>query len=126
MGYFYTGFDYKNRKNGYLKIGETGQKYLSQRLQVIQHYDSFECLGYLILKNETLSERRLVESYVRVMMERVDGLTQTQNDHYTYVISGNKYEQAHEYAEIALAYATAFCEQLGIEYERGTKKYKRK
>lgn len=128
MGFLYTGFDYKNRKNGYFKIGETGQKYLTSRLQVIQHYDCFQCLGYLILKNESKSERLLVESYTRVMMSKVAGLVHTQNDHFLYSIESKerKYAQAYELAEMALTYAEEICKQIGVEYERGTKIYKRK
>ena len=48
MGCFYVGFDYKNRVNGYLKIGESGKKTPAQRLFTIRQTDSFECLGYLL------------------------------------------------------------------------------
>lgn len=127
MGYFYTGFDYKNRKNGYFKIGETGQKNLGSRLSNIRQYDSFQCLGYIELINETLSERRLVESYVRVMMERIPELTQTQNDHFLYTIESKerKYEQAQEYAEQALHHARCACQLFSIQFKEGTKVFKR-
>ena len=36
MGCFYVGFDYKNRVNGYLKIGESGKKTPAQRLFTIR------------------------------------------------------------------------------------------
>lgn len=127
MGWFYTGFDFLNRKNGYFKIGESGEKYLSTRLAQIRHYDAFECLGFLKLINDTKSERLYVESYVRMMMEREEGLTQVQNDHFAYVIrKGEKHTQAQEYANKALAYAKAACAFAGIEYVEGYKKYKRR
>ena len=60
MGCFYTGFDYKNRKNGYFKIGETEKESPAQRLQKIRSTDSFQCLGYIRLIDETKSERLYV------------------------------------------------------------------
>ena len=128
MGYFYTGFDYKNRKNGYFKIGETGLQYLSVRLAIIRQTDCFQCLGYLVLPKSTKAERRLIESTVRLQLERAPqfGLTQTQNDHFTYSIRANeKYEQAYEIAGFALDCAIKACEQWGIEYTIGTKEMTR-
>ena len=127
MGYFYTGFDYKNRKQGYFKIGETGQKSLASRLATIRQHDSFQCLGYIALEGETKAERLLIESHVRVMLSRTDGLEHTQNDHFLYGIESKdrKYEQAYEIAEIALRYAEDICKLYGIKYSRGTKQYKR-
>ena len=127
MGYFYTGFDYKNRKNGYFKIGETGLRYLYQRLNTIQYTDCFQCLGYLILKNETKAERMFIESYARLQVERQTILEHTQNDHYLYRIEqGKKYEQAQGYADLILQFAMDACNLIGVEYEIGTKKMKRR
>lgn len=128
MGAFYTGFDYKNRVNGYFKIGETSGKTPAARLAVIRQSDCFQCLGYLLLKEETKAERLFVESYVRMMMERkVPQLQHTQNDHYTYRIESKerKYEQAQEFADIALDLAKEACRMAGISYQVGTKVYKR-
>ena len=36
MGCFYTGFDWRNRKNGYFKIGETSGKTPAARLAQIR------------------------------------------------------------------------------------------
>lgn len=125
MGCFYTGFDYKNRKNGYWKIGETGGKTPARRLATIRQSDCFQCLGYLIFQNETTAERRLIESVVRVKMERA-GFKQVQNDHFEYEIEqGRKYEQATAIATQVLAWAIEACNTYGIKYEIGTKTYKR-
>ena len=70
MGCFYVGFDYKNRVNGYLKIGESGKKTPAQRLFTIRQTDSFECLGYLLLENDTKPERLFIESYVRMKLDQ--------------------------------------------------------
>ena len=127
MGWFYTGYDFLNRKNGYFKIGETGEKYLSTRLGQIRLHDAFECLGFLRLINDTKSERLYVESYVRMMMEREEGLTHVQNDHFCYEIrKGEKHAQAEAYAQKALAYAKVACTFAGIEYVEGYKQYKRR
>ena len=128
MGYFYTGFDYKNRKNGYFKIGETGQKYLTSRISNIQHYDCFQCLGYLELIGETRSERLFIESYVRMKMEQVEGLKHSQNDHFLYTITSKeeKYSQAQAFATMALEYAMEVCDFAKIQYKIGTKLPKRK
>lgn len=127
MGCFYTGFDYKNRKNGYFKIGETSGKTPAARLSAIRQKDCFQCLGYLVLHGESKSERLYVESYTRMMMEKHPALTHTQNDHYVYTIESKerKYEQAQEFADLALQYAQDACRLAGIKYEVGKKVYKR-
>ena len=125
MGCFYTGFDYKNRKNGYWKIGETSGKTPARRLASIRQGDCFQCTGYLILHDETTAERRLIESMVRVKMERA-GFEQVQNDHFLYSIEqGRKYEQAAEITMQVIAWAIEACEYIGLKYEIGAKQYKR-
>ena len=124
MGCFYTGFDYYNRVNGYFKIGETEKQTPAARWATIRHYDHFQGLAYLVLKGETKSERLFVESYVRMKFEKF--YKQTQNDHFLYTIEkGRKYEQANEMSEQAIALAIEACEIAGINWERGTKTYKR-
>ena len=86
MGCIYAGFDYKNRVNGYFKIGETGKKTPAQRLQTIRQNDCFQCLKWLQMFNDTRSERLFVESFVRMEMSRLEGLEHTQNDHFLYRI----------------------------------------
>ena len=124
MGCFYVGFDYKNRKNGYLKIGETSGKTPAARLAVIRQYDCFQLLGYLILNNENTPQRLFIESYVRMKM--AESYEHTQNDHFLYSIEqGAKYEQAERIAAQALTYAEEACEMAHVSYKYGTKKYKR-
>ena len=128
MGCFYTGFDYKNRVNGYFKIGESGKKTPAARLAQIRQTDCFQCLGYILLENDTKPQRLFVESYARMMVEKeIPELTHTQNDHYTYHIESKerKYEQAQEFADLALKFAIQACEIAGISYKVGTKVYKR-
>ncbi len=128
MGCFYTGFDYKNRVNGYFKIGESSKKTPSQRLSAIRQKDSFECLGYLLLDGDTKPERLFIESYVRMKLDQTFAeLTHTQNDHYTYAIESKerKYTQAQEFADAAIKFAIEACEIANVKYKVGTRKYKR-
>ena len=128
MGCFYTGFDYKNRVNGYFKIGESGKKTPAQRLFTIRQTDSFECLGYLLLENDTKPERLFVESYVRMKLDQTFAeLTHVQNDHFTYAIESKerKYIQAQKFADAAINFAIEACEIANVKYKIGTRKYKR-
>ena len=127
MGCFYVGFDYKNRTNGYLKIGESGKKTPAQRLFTIRQTDSFECLGYLLLENDTKPERLFVESYVRMKLDQTFiELTHVQNDHFTYTIESKerKYIQAQKFAEAAINFAIEACEIANVKYKIGARKYK--
>ena len=128
MGCFYTGFDYKNRKNGYFKIGETSKTTPTQRIRQIQQKDCFQCLGYIELIGETHAERLFVESAVRLYLSKLSDLTHTQNDHFLYKITSKeeKYSQAETIAKLALTYAKNVCEENGIRFREGTKKVSRK
>ena len=124
MGCFYVGFDYKNRKNGYLKIGETSGKTPAARVAVIRHYDNFQLLAYIVMENDTKPQRLFVESYARMKM--AEHYEHTQNDHFLYSITpGAKYEQADDLAFEAISYAEEACKMAGVAYHYGTKKYKR-
>lgn len=128
MGCFYTGFDYKNRVNGYFKIGESGKKTPAQRLSVIRCNDSFECLGYLCLEGETKAERLFIESYARMKLDQTfSELFHIQTDHFGYIIESNerKYPQAQAFADAAIKFAIEACEFTNVKYKVGTKKYPR-
>ena len=124
MGCFYVGFDYKNRKNGYFKIGQTSAKTPANRVANIRHYDNFQLLGYITMDSASKPQLLFVESFARLKL--AEQYEHTQNDHFLYAIAqGAKYEQAALIAEQALQYAEEACRMVGIEYERGTKTYKR-
>ncbi len=127
MGCFYTGFDYKNRKNGDLKIGEVGKNGLGERMGSLRSEHNFQCLGYIKLINDTKAERLAIESFVRLRMSRISGLTHVGNDHFHYAIESKetKYTQAQYLANLALTYAKEACEMFEIKWEEGTRKYKR-
>ena len=128
IGYFYTGFNYLQKKFGRFKLGETGKARLNDRLSTIRNAEgAFQCLGYLILKRATKAERLFIEGYSRMMMERNPELTNIQNDHFIYDIEkGHKYEQAYTFAQQAISYAIKACEMAGIEYEIGTRTFPKK
>lgn len=120
--YIYAGFDYKNRKNGYFKIGQT--QHLKNRISNIQHYDSFQVLKYLEIDTNK-SGAMLIESIVRFELNK--NLTHTQNDHFIYEInSDDKYGQAEMIASAAMDAAKRGCEIYGIKYHEGTEQLKRK
>jgi len=124
MGCFYAGFDYKNRKNGYFKIGETAAKTPAARISNIRQHDSFQLLGYIVMHDETKPQRLFVESYVRLKLS--EHYEHTQNDHFLYSIKqGAKYEQAYDMAREALTLAEEACHIAKVEYHYGTKTYKR-
>ena len=128
MGYFYTGYNFQQKKYGKFKLGETGKARLNDRLSQIRLTETnFECLGYLILKNETHTQRLFIESYSRMMMEKEPELTHIQNDHFTYeIIKGHKAAQAQAIANKALSYAITACEMAEVEYEMGTQIFPKK
>lgn len=123
--YFYVGYNYFNRKNGYCKIGETSLA-LSVRLATIRQKEHFECVGYIKFENASKAERLYVESYVRLMIEKnLPDFEHTQNDHFIYSIDGDKKQQIEQFKNKAFEYAIKACEFAGIKYEIGTKQYKR-
>jgi hypothetical protein len=126
MGCFYTGFDNKNSVNGYFKIGESSKKTPSQRLITIRQKENFECLGYLLLEDDTKPERLFIESYVRMKLDQTFAeLTHIQNDHYTYAVKNKKkkYIQAQNFADAAIKFAIDACEIASVKYKVGTRKY---
>lgn len=126
MGCFYVGFDYLNRKNGYLKIGETGKNSPSARIANIHQTDAFQCLEYLILPDSLKVERLFIEAYVRLELSRkFVELVPMQNDHFSYIISTDKYGQAQTFADFAIEKAIEICELQGFRWERGQKQFKR-
>ena len=85
MGFFYIGAKTNNYKNGYMKIGETNQKYLSSRIaQIRKKQGNFVVLAYLEISESTSAMTRAIESYVRFKLERQD-YEMVQNDHFVFL-----------------------------------------
>lgn len=119
ISFFYVG---KNGIEGkYLmpKIGETKQS-LKNRAKDIrcrcEEDKHFEMLGALMMINATQAERRLVESYVRVKMEKYG--KNIKNDHFLIRARAKKDREAQYFvfAVIALCYAIECCEKYHFPY----------
>lgn len=115
-GFFYVGGKTANSVNGYAKIGETGMA-LSQRIAMIRYSEhNFMLLQYIALPNATKAERLMIESFVRLALER-DEYTHTQNDHFTMPITKNsKIDIYNAFADKAINYAIQACKMFNIEY----------
>lgn len=117
MGYFYVGGKTNQRVNGYGKIGETNQQYLSQRVgKIRQDEGNFFVFKYLWLPDSTQAVTRAIEGYVRMMLER-DGWENIQNDHFEWKTT--KEEKMNDYlifANAAIKHAERFCEMMDIPY----------
>lgn len=117
MGYFYIGGKTNQKTNGYLKIGETNQKYLSQRVGHIRmHEGNFVVFKYLEIPDSTLSMTRAIEGHVRLMLEW-GGWHQVQNDHFTCAITPETRDEIYQkFTEEAVRYACEYCDMTGIKY----------
>lgn len=115
-GFFYVGGKTANSVNGYVKIGETSTS-INQRIAMLKQSEhNFYLLQYIALPNATKAERLMVESFVRLNLER-DGYTHTQNDHFTFAMNkGNKAELYNAFADNAIKYAVQACKLFGIDY----------
>lgn len=124
MGCFYVGFNYFRRKNGIFKQGITRGKTPSARLSTIRQKEHFQCLAWISMPNATWAELLAVESEARLRMSYL--YENIQNDHFLYdIIPNRKYEQAEEIANLAIRFASEYCELKHIPYVIGNKSYKR-
>lgn len=99
----YFGWYSTQLKYGRCKIGETQQKYPSQRFSMIRYKNkrSFRELVTVTTKEMTKAEIYYLESYVRLHMSRVKGLEydEDSNDHFDYLIEkGNRKNQIIDFA----------------------------
>lgn len=117
MGFVYAGGKTNQKTNGYLKIGETNQKYLSMRVGEIRAREgNFVVFKYLEIPNSSLSVTRAIEGHARMMLER-DGYQQVQNDHFVVNMTpATKDAIYNEFVNRAIQHMTAYCDMMGIEY----------
>ena len=119
ISFFYVG---KNGTEGkYLmpKIGETKQALQKRARDIRAHHEedkNFQMLGALMMINATQAERRLVESYVRVKMEKYG--KNIKNDHFLIPARAKKYRELQYilFAVGALYYAIECCEREHFPY----------
>lgn len=117
-----VSFFYVGRNDSFLtfimpKIGETAQV-LTDRVDDIRRkgHPYFEVLGCLILFGVTSAERKLIESEVRVSMEKY--AMNVKNDHFLLCARDLKSIDAtyNAFALTALAYAVDSCKKHGYSY----------
>ena len=120
ISHFYVGRNDYGTKYIMPKIGETKQT-VKARVQWLHSHikvdKNFEVLGYLVLKNVTKAERKLVESTVRVAMEKYG--RNVMDDHFLIRAKAKKHQDAQyaAFALVALCYAMDFCDEKGYKYE---------
>ena len=112
---FYVGKDKNRRTKGIAKLGETAQNLKARERQIRKNEKGFQMLACLYLFNVTKAQRRYVESYVRMKMEKY--LPNIGDDHFCFEIKkGMKDLQYDAFAVIAISYAIECCKQEGFEY----------
>jgi len=121
MGFIYCGFKTNNSKNGYMKIGESNQKYLSQRIgQIRKTQKNFVVYDYLEIPNSTKDMTMAIEGHVRFRLAQF-GLHHVQNDHFEYIVKQYANDKETEYnflSNTAMLYAIEYCDLMNIHYER--------
>ena len=131
MGYFYAGGKTSQRTTARGKIGETNQKYLSQRVAQIRNTtdselkngifikeNNFVVFEYLSIPNSTPAMTRAIEADVRFILERA-GYVNVQNDHFEWrTTRESKMSEYADFASLAIDYAEQYCVLRGIEYTR--------
>ena len=120
ISHFYVGRTDYSTKYIMPKIGETKQTVKARAQWLRSHIKvdaKFEVLGYLVLKNVTKAERQLVESVVRVAMEKYG--KNIKNDHFLIRAKVKKYQDAQymAFALVALCHAMDFCDKMGYKYD---------
>ena len=118
ISFFYVG---KNENNGeYLmpKIGESKQKLKDRAREIRKDGDrNFQMMGCLVLIGATKAERKYIESYVRMKMEKYG--KNIKNDHFLIRAKAKKYCDAQytAFMLVALGYAMDLCNREGFLYE---------
>ena len=117
MGYVYAGGKTNQSVNGYVKIGETNQRYLSQRIGVIRQKEgNFVVFKYLEIPNSTKAITRAIEGHARMMLER-EGFQNVQNDHFEFPMTKyTKHALYTDFVDRAIDHMTAYCNMCGIDY----------
>ena len=118
MGYVYAGGKTNQWANGYTKIGETNQRYLSTRVGEIRHKEgNFVVFRYLEIPNSTPAITRAIEGHARMMLER-DGWHNIQNDHFEMPVTKDTRDPIYnKFVDDAIYYMEQYCAWTGIPYE---------
>lgn len=119
ISFFYVGKNGIEDKYLMPKIGETKQALKNREKDIRAHSEedkNFQMIGALMMINATKAERRLVESYVRVKMEKYG--KNIKNDHFLIRARAKKYREVQyiAFAVLALYYAMECCEKEHFPY----------
>lgn len=119
ISFFYVGENGIEEKYLTPKIGETKQSPKKRERDIRAHHvedKDFQMLGALAMIDATRAERCLVESYVRVKMEKYG--KNIKNDHFLVRARAKKYRKAQylAFAIMALGYAIECCEREHFPY----------
>lgn len=117
MGYVYAGGKTNQKINARAKMGESNQKYLSQRVQVIRHTEgNFVVFEYLEIPNSTHAMTKAIEGHMRFKLECI-GYQNVQNDHFVWqTTKERKMQEYAEFSHAAITFAIEYCEQNNIPY----------
>lgn len=112
---FYVGKDNNRRTQGTPKVGETAQKPQDRERQIRKKEKGFQMIACLYLFFVTKAQRRYIESYVRMKMEKY--CTNIGDDHFRFTLRKEiKDIQYRAFAIIAMSYAIECCEKENIKY----------
>ena len=114
-GFVYVGICAKRRIFGRSKVGTT-EKPLKTRISCIRSKGEkdFTVRAYIRLLNCTKSQLELVESAMKVELEK--RYQHIQNDHFEYKMIDKKTEYA-EFVDRAIQYGTEACQWKHLNYE---------
>ena len=114
-GFIYVGIRAKRRVFGRSKVGTT-EKPLKKRISCIRSKGEkdFMVLAYIRLVNCTKSQLELVESAMKVELEK--RYQHIQNDHFEYKMA-NKEEENKLFVDSAIKYGTEACQWKHLNYE---------
>lgn len=117
MGFVYVGGKTNQHINGYMKIGETNQQYLSTRIAQIRASEgNFTVFKYIEVPNSTKAITRAIEGHTRMMLER-DGWKNVQNDHFIASVNKNTRESIYQaFTNRAIEHMVNYCNTYGIQY----------
>ena len=117
MGYIYAGGKTNQKTNALAKMGETNQKYLSQRVQTIRRTEgNFIVFEYLEIPNSTSAMTKAIEGHMRFKLECF-GYKNIQNDHFEWLTTKeHKMQEYSDFAHTAIAFAIEYCKQNNIPY----------
>ena len=117
MPCIYTGISYNAKKYGKFKIGQTGNKYPTSRLNA----NEIECIYFLSCPNATPTELDLLEKLAAYTCQNLGlELDYGRKDWFWYNIDkryASKEAQAEKFAMTVMKRLVQFCQEMNKPYE---------